>query len=106
MRAEVNLVPRSHSVLHFPLAVGDLGTRLGQVSFVSTGPRHRQHDVTLPFLQTRNGVKMKNFCQVFNPHYFAIELREALHERVIEVMSFSLLDESLSPANHVRSPKL
>ena len=24
----LNLVPRSHSVLHFPLAVGDLGTRL------------------------------------------------------------------------------
>ena len=47
---------------------------------------------------------MENFCQVFNPHYFAIELREALHERVIEVMSFSLLDESLSPANHVRPP--
>ena len=76
------------------------------MSFVSTGRRHRQHDVTLPFLQTRNGVKMKNFCQVFNPHYFAVELREALHERVIEVMSFSLLDESLSPANHVRPPKL
>ena len=24
----INLVPKSHSVLHFPLAVGDLGTRL------------------------------------------------------------------------------
>ena len=24
----INLVPRSHAVLHFPLAVGDLGTRL------------------------------------------------------------------------------
>ena len=27
----VNLVPRSHSVLPFPLAVGDLGTRLEEL---------------------------------------------------------------------------
>ena len=29
----LNLVPRSHSVSHFPLAVGDLGTRLGHSLF-------------------------------------------------------------------------
>ena len=66
--------------------------------------------MTSPYPSFKRGmeflVKMKNFCQIFNPNYFAIELREALHERVIEVMLFSLLDESLSPANHVRPRKL
>ena len=66
--------------------------------------------MTSPYPSFKRGTefleKMKNFCQIFNPNYFAIESREALHERVIEVMSFSLLDESLTPANHVRPHKL